>query len=213
MSTDPTYDTSNSDYNNSSLPEDGQIASPPYSDFAENDSKAITRMEAIVGILQGSEERISAILDEIKEMKEATKQTPPSGSQTNEIVLQQILTICRETLLKCGEQPQTTADTGDVLRDLVDLADVIDSLLRAEENANLVVIRSSLLNILSRHGVVFYSPTIGDRFDPTTEQVVQTVPAETKESESMIVEVVRPGCRINEKRMRYPQVSVSRYIA
>ena len=171
------------------------------------------QMDSVLRSLQKMEGHLDAVKDNLQEMCNAAKQPQPTSFQTIDMLLPQILNVSRETLAKVGESAKTTGNsTEPLLRDLIELSDVISQLLQAQEQANLRVVHSSLMKVLARYGVEFYSPTLGDNFNSKTEEVVHTIPAETKEEEGRIMQVFRAGCKINEKRLRYPQVIVSRYM-
>ncbi len=66
----------------------------------------------------------------------------------------------------------------------------------------------SLSQILERNGIERFDPT-GEKFDPTVHEAMFEVPDNEKES-GIIVHLVEPGYRINERILRPARVGVSK---
>lgn len=71
-------------------------------------------------------------------------------------------------------------------------------------------IHSQLVNVLANHGISVVSP-LGEKFDPTRDEAIETVPTEREEDDHKIVEVVSVGYKLGDRIIRAPKVKVSEY--
>ena len=66
----------------------------------------------------------------------------------------------------------------------------------------------SLTRILERNGIERFDPT-GEKFDPTLHEAMFEVP-DTEKENGIVVHLVEPGYRINERILRPARVGVSK---
>ena len=71
-------------------------------------------------------------------------------------------------------------------------------------------IHSQLIGVLSNHGVSVVSP-LGEKFDPTRDEAIETVAVENPEDDHKILEVVSAGYKLQNKIIRAPKVKIGEY--
>ena len=64
-----------------------------------------------------------------------------------------------------------------------------------------------MLKALTKHGVIEYSPTVGETFDPNVHESVATVSHATLKP-GTIAEVVASGYKMGQRLLRHPKVRV-----
>jgi molecular chaperone GrpE len=115
-------------------------------------------------------------------------------------------------------QASATRGKGELLREVVP---VLDDLERAIEAAGLdpegdsedglshgvLLVFRSLRDSLSRNGVEAVDPK-GEKFDPTAQEALSTIPADGVES-GVVVEVLQKGYRLGDQLIRPARVVVS----
>ncbi len=68
-------------------------------------------------------------------------------------------------------------------------------------------IYSQLKKVLSDHGVEEFSPE-GEKFDPSLHEAVENVEVDDESKDSIIVEVIQKGYKLNDKILRSAKVKV-----
>ena len=106
-------------------------------------------------------------------------------------------------------------------RDIVTVADDLERALDSIKDINLdnnettktlsegvQLTMRSLTQILERNGIERFDPT-GEKFDPTLHEAMFEVP-DTEKENGIVVHLVEPGYRINERILRPARVGVSK---
>ena len=106
-------------------------------------------------------------------------------------------------------------------RDIVTVADDLERALDSIKDINLdnnettktlsegvQLTMRSLTRILERNGIERFDPT-GEKFDPTLHEAMFEVP-DTEKENGIVVHLVEPGYRINERILRPARVGVSK---
>jgi molecular chaperone GrpE len=68
-------------------------------------------------------------------------------------------------------------------------------------------IHTQLMNIMTQNGLKVLNP-LGEKFNHTRDEAVETVKVDDKESDDKILEVVRVGYELHGKELRAPKVRV-----
>ena len=106
-------------------------------------------------------------------------------------------------------------------RDIITVADDLERALDSIKDINLdnnettktlsegvQLTMRSLTQILERNGIERFDPT-GEKFDPTLHEAMFEVP-DTEKENGIVVHLVEPGYRINERILRPARVGVSK---
>ena len=106
-------------------------------------------------------------------------------------------------------------------RDIVTVADDLERAIESIKDINLdgneatktlyegiELTMRSLTQILERNGIERFDPT-GEKFDPTLHEAMFEVP-DTEKENGIVVHLVEPGYRINERILRPARVGVSK---
>lgn len=107
----------------------------------------------------------------------------------------------------------------DIVVELISVLDSFESAFKNKEawekvdknwRVGVEYIHSQLVSILSNHGVSVISP-LGEKFDPTRDEAIETVEVESEKEDHKILEVLSVGYRLQDKIIRPPKVKVGEY--
>ena len=158
-------------------------------------------------------------------MKEATKDEPDLNEmleEANDRILRMAAEM--ENYRKRSQKEKEDAikySTTKFARDIVTVADDLERALDSIKDINLdnnettktlsegvQLTMRSLTQILERNGIERFDPT-GEKFDPTLHEAMFEVP-DTEKENGIVVHLVEPGYRINERILRPARVGVSK---
>ncbi len=107
----------------------------------------------------------------------------------------------------------------DIATELISVLDSFESAFKNKEawekvdknwRMGVEYIHTQLINILANHGVSIISP-LGEKFDPTRDEAVETVLIEKEEDDHKIIEVLSVGYKLQDRLIRAPKVKVGEY--
>lgn len=166
--------------------------------------------EKLIKMVSDVSDQLFLVSGTLLEVERAVSSSKPSTTQDE--ILSQLLTISRETLVKVSAPNKSGTELMEpLLRDVVGLVFNIDKLLQVGDNSALQVFRDAVVDVAERYGIEFYAPEVGEEFVPSQANAVRTEQVGRKELAGRVTAVLRVGCRLKEKLLFYPQVSVSRF--
>ena len=164
-------------------------------------------------------------LEEGGSMNESTKDQPDLTEmleEANDRILRMAAEM--ENYRKRSQKEKEDAikySTTKFARDIVTVADDLERALDSIKDINLdnnettktlsegvQLTMRSLTQILERNGIERFDPT-GEKFDPTLHEAMFEVP-DTEKENGIVVHLVEPGYRINERILRPARVGVSK---
>ncbi len=107
----------------------------------------------------------------------------------------------------------------DIISELLSVLDSFESAFKnkeawekADKNWRMGVeyIHTQLMNIMTQNGLTVLNP-LGEKFNHTRDEAVETVKVDDKESDDKILEVVRVGYELHGKELRAPKVRVGHF--
>lgn len=107
----------------------------------------------------------------------------------------------------------------DIATELIPVLDSFESAFKNKEawekidknwRVGVEYIHTQLINVLANHGVSIVNP-IGEIFDPSRDEALETVTVEREEDNQKIVEVVSIGYKLGDRMIRAPKVKVGEY--
>ena len=98
-----------------------------------------------------------------------------------------------------------------VLRDLVSLAEDLNTLLANTGHPSLKTAASLVTEILERYGATEIRPMLLERFDPARHKGVGRLPTDDRSLDGTVAELVAPGYSSTRTVLLYPRVNVFRY--
>lgn len=107
----------------------------------------------------------------------------------------------------------------DIVVELISVLDSFESAFKNKEawekvdknwRVGVEYIHQQLLNILTNHGVSVLNP-LGEKFDPTRDEAIETVAVNNEAEDHQILEVLSVGYRLQDKIIRPPKVKVGEY--
>ncbi len=107
----------------------------------------------------------------------------------------------------------------DIISELLAVLDSFESAFKnkeawekADKNWRMGVeyIHTQLMNIMTQNGLKVLNP-LGEKFNHTRDEAVETVKVDDKESDDKILEVVRVGYELHGKELRAPKVRVGHF--
>lgn len=107
----------------------------------------------------------------------------------------------------------------DIISELLPTLDAFDSAMKNKEawekvdknwRVGVEYIHSSLLGTLTSHGLKVINP-IGEIYNPTRDEAIETVKIDDKKDDGKILNVVQVGYELNGKEIRPPKVRVAHF--
>lgn len=107
----------------------------------------------------------------------------------------------------------------DIISELLSVLDSFESAFKnkeawekADKNWRMGVeyIHTQLMNIMTQNGLTVLNP-LGEKFNHSRDEAVETVKVDDKESDDKILEVVRVGYELHGKELRAPKVKVGHF--
>lgn len=107
----------------------------------------------------------------------------------------------------------------DIISELLAVLDSFESAFKnkeawekADKNWRMGVeyIHTQLMNIMTQNGLKVLNP-LGEKFNHSRDEAVETVKVDDKESDDKILEVVRVGYELHGKELRAPKVKVGHF--
>lgn len=107
----------------------------------------------------------------------------------------------------------------DIISELLAVLDSFESAFKnkeawekADKNWRMGVeyIHTQLMNIMTQNGLAVLNP-LGEKFNHSRDEAVETVKVDDKESDDKILEVVRVGYELHGKELRAPKVKVGHF--
>lgn len=108
----------------------------------------------------------------------------------------------------------------DIAVELISVLDSFESAFKNKEawekvdknwRTGVEYIHSQLVAILSNHGVSVISP-LGEKFDPTRDEAIETVPVDDENQDHKILEIMSVGYKLQNKIIRPPKVKVGELV-
>lgn len=107
----------------------------------------------------------------------------------------------------------------DIISELLSVLDSFESAFKnkeawekADKNWRMGVeyIHTQLMNIMTQNGLTVLNP-LGQKFNHSRDEAVETVKVDDKENDDKILEVVRVGYELHGKELRAPKVKVGHF--
>jgi molecular chaperone GrpE len=108
----------------------------------------------------------------------------------------------------------------DISTELISVLDSFESAFKNKEawervdknwRQGVEYIHTQFINVLSNHGISVINP-IGEKFDPTRDEAIESVIVENEKDNHKILEVVSAGYKLHNKIIRAPKVKVGEII-
>lgn len=107
----------------------------------------------------------------------------------------------------------------DIISEIIPALDSFDNAMKNKEawekvdsnwRVGVEYIRTQLLNALTNHGLKVINP-VGELYNVSRDEAVETVKVDDKESDGKIVDVMQVGYELNGKEIRAPKVRVGHF--
>lgn len=107
----------------------------------------------------------------------------------------------------------------DIISEILPVLDSFESAFKDKESWEKVdknwrtgveYINTQLMNVLTNHGLKVVNP-IGEKFNHSRDEAVETVKVDDRENDDKILGVIRVGYELNGKELRAPKVKVGHY--
>ena len=183
-----------------------EVNDPEVKDVHENASSTEATQEGQTGAPEVAE----GAVDEVKE--EATEEDATDWQDKYLRLYAEFDNFRKRTMRERGDLIRNASM--DVLEKLLPVLDDFDrAAANPSEDAEVTregqaLIHTKLRQLLEAQGLTKMEVNQGDAFDVDLHEAITNIPAPTPELAGMVVDVVEPGYKLNDKIMRYAKVVV-----